>query len=107
VTEAARVRSPDSGEVDVVAKTDFAGAFQKSNEGRPLLSTCPSPDDDDDAVMGLPLGQRDEVIAIAGDEQVIPFEREPKHRWVCGLRAEHVADTQNLVLEFANSGLLT
>lgn len=51
--------------------------------------------------MGSPLGQRDEVIAIAGHEQVPPVERTLKHRRVCGLRAEHVADTQYPVVEFS------
>lgn len=51
--------------------------------------------------MGLPLSQCDEVIAIAGNEQVSPVVREPKHRLVCSLWAEHVADAQHLVLEFA------
>jgi len=40
----------------------------------------------------LPFRQREKVIAIAGNEQAVAFERRLQHQSVCGLRAEHVAN---------------
>lgn len=90
-----------SGEVDVAAQTSLACPFEQSHEGRSLLRARSPPDEDDDAVMGLLLRQGDEVVAIAGHEQMSAIERAPKHRRVRGFRAEHVTDAQHSVIEFA------
>ncbi len=91
----------NSGEIDIVSKAGLARALQEANEGGALLGPRPPPDDNDDPVMRLSFCQREEVIAIAGHEQTVSFEREPKHQRVCGLRIEHVSNALNLVAELA------
>ena len=90
-----------SGEVDVVAQAGFACPLEQTNEGRSLLRSRSSANHDDDAVMRLLAGQGDEIIAIAGHEQVAAIEGAPKHRGIRGLGAEFVTDAQNAVAEFA------
>jgi hypothetical protein len=90
-----------SGEVDVALESSIAGAFQQSKQRRPLSRPGPTPDDDDDTVMRLALGQSNEVVPVTGTRM---------HPWSCavwrttrvgGVLRQEIAHSHDIVTEFA------
>lgn len=86
-------RHEGSSEIDVVAEAAFVCPFKKPQQGRPFGGACFSSDKDDDAVMTPRLGQRDEIVSIARDQETAVFVCKLQDRQVRGLRQKDVSDT--------------
>lgn len=80
-----------SSKVDVALEAGFTGAFQQPKQRSPLRGTSPAPDDDDETVMRLALGQLNEVVPVAGHQEATVFMGELENDQIGGLRREHVA----------------
>jgi hypothetical protein len=68
----------------------FAGAFQQKKECRSLGRTSATPDENDDAVMGLSLSQFDEVVTVASHHHAIVVMREPPDERISRLSRKDV-----------------
>jgi hypothetical protein len=57
--------------------------------------------DDNDAAMTLRLRQVNQVLTIAGHQQAIVFVSEVEDRGIRGLHRQHVAQPENLMIQFS------
>ena len=72
----------------------------KRNRPRSFCGTCPASDDDDDAVMRLPLRQLDEVVAVTCHQEATVFVSELQDCRIGGLLREDISQAQDFVTEF-------
>jgi hypothetical protein len=89
-----------SGEIDVIAEPTVARALEQPQQccsfGGPRLA----PDDHNDPAMRLGLREFQEVVAVAREQQTIVVAGELENGRIDDFRGEHVAQTDNFVVEF-------
>lgn len=61
-----------------------------------------TPDENDDAMMGLSLGQLDEVVTVAGHHQAVMVVRELQDERIGRLQRKHIAQPQEFVAGLSN-----
>ena len=86
-------------EVDVGDQPSLACPLNQAEKGGALGGPRATPDDDDDSMMRLYLREPEEIISIAGNENVALVVAKPQNSIVWTVRGQGLAEESHVVLQ--------
>jgi hypothetical protein len=88
-----------SGEVDVVSETLFAGAVQQPKQCSPFVCSASTADHNDDTVMWLRYCEMEKIVPVASQQQASSVVGKLEDGLVGGIAGEGLTQERDIVTE--------